>query len=245
MFQNLVLVINTCKNYYSNIKNIIKQINEYDFPKQNILIISGQEDKDEIFYQDNIKIIKVRYSGLHLTSVIYINENIKLYSNIKYWVLLPDTIKFGKYFFINICKYYNKYLQKENIYSLGFINPKIRQTMDMGILHTNHILNMTDYLNKIKTYQVDKDNLLKLKKQLIYDEDMILGLLPTCPEYSTKHNNKILDEELIKFITNDKKDLQEKIIDQEKIKQVYFVLLDLYKFQRNFRGPNAKLIIDL
>ena len=45
------------------------------------------------------------------------------------------------------------------------------------------------------------------------------------------------------FLCNDKKDIIEKRIN-ENINSVYFPLLDLYKFQRNFRGPNHKLILD-
>ena len=120
---NCCIVINTCKQYYSNIKDLIRQINEYHFPKQNILIISGQEDIEEIFFEDNIKVIRVRYTGLHLTGMIYINEHVKSYDHIKYWVFLPDTIKFGKNFYSLLTKYYNEYLQKGDILCLGFISP--------------------------------------------------------------------------------------------------------------------------
>ena len=117
---DLCLVINTCKGYYSNITELIKQIKL--FPKENILIVSGQENEDVIIYENGIKIVKVKYTGLHLTSAIYINENIEQFTNINYWLLLPDTIKFGDKFFDNIMNYYNLYLKDKEIYTLPFIN---------------------------------------------------------------------------------------------------------------------------
>ena len=94
-----ILVITTCKQYYSNVKNLIEQINQYGFPKEKIVIVSGQEDINDMFYYDNIRIIKVKYTGLHHTGAMYVNANIGCFNNIKYWILLPDTIKFGKNFF--------------------------------------------------------------------------------------------------------------------------------------------------
>ena len=45
------------------------------------------------------------------------------------------------------------------------------------------------------------------------------------------------------FLCNNRKDINEKRIN-ENINSVYFPLLDLYKFQRNFRGPYCKLVLD-
>jgi hypothetical protein len=145
------LVINTCKQYLSNINELINQIKLYNiiFPKENILIVSGQEDENSVDYIDGIKIVKVTYSGIHLTSAIYIQENVKEYLNINYWVLLPDTIKFGPKFFNLIFNYYTQ-MKKNSQYTFPFISPVVRPTMDMGIVHTKHIINTTNYLKKIK-----------------------------------------------------------------------------------------------
>jgi hypothetical protein len=243
--KDLCLVINTCKGYFSNIIDIINQINILKFPKKNIIIISGHEDTESISYIDNITIVKVKYTGFHLTSFIYINENIHLYNEMKYWLLLPDTIKFGEKFFTNISNYYDMYLKDEKIYSLPFINPCIRPTMDMGILHTTHLLNMSDYLKKIKTYDLSKPNLIKLKSQLICDENLIFSLHPVISDKATEHKSIKLDNKHIQFITNSQTDLQETRLDNNKINQVYFKLLDLYKYQRNFTGPTDNLIMTL
>ena len=45
------------------------------------------------------------------------------------------------------------------------------------------------------------------------------------------------------FLCNNRKDIIKKRINKN-INSVYFPLLDLYKFQKKLRGPNAKLILD-
>ena len=135
---DLLIVINTCENYFKyNRETLLKQIKESKL--SNVIIISGQEQKDETIYLDEIKVIKVKYTGLNHTSAIYISENYNEFSEFKYFMLLPDTIQFGKKFKDNIFKYYQKYLQNKNLQILSFINPSIRPTMDMGILNIEHI----------------------------------------------------------------------------------------------------------
>lgn len=243
---DICLVINTCKNYFKTIDNLIKQIqiNNFIFPKENILIVSGQEDENSISYIEGIKIIKVVYTGLHLTSSIYIYENIHEYNNINYWILLPDTIQFGTNFFNKIFNYYNNYLKNKEICSLPFMNPSVHPTMDMGIVHTKHINNICEYLKKIKTYEINEITLKKLKKQLIYNENMIFGLNPILPKNSTSFNyiNDFIYPNI--FITNNHTEFVQKYLNS-KIKMTYFKNLDLYKFQRNFNGPNSELIINI
>lgn len=246
---NIGLLITTCQHYFTNIQNIIKDIEECNFPKENVLIVSGQENNNSIYYENNIKIVKVDYTGLHLTGVIYISENMDSFKNITYWIIMPDTIKLNKLFYVNILKYYNTYLENKEIYSLPFISPIIRPTMDMGIVHINHIYNMSDYLNKIKKVQpYNINDTIQLKRQLIYDENTILGLHPTVPNKSTKFNyiNEINRIPTV-FITNNKNKLIVKVIklNDKILNEVYFVDLDIYKYQRNFRGPDVDLIMEL
>ena len=246
---NLGLLITTCQHYFTNIQNIIKDIEECNFPKENVLIVSGQENNNSIYYENNIKIVKVDYIGLHLTGVIYICENMDSFKNITYWIILPDTIKLNKLFYVNILKYYNTYLKNKEIYSLPFISPRIRPTMDMGIVHINHIYNMSDYLNKIKKVQpYNINDTIQLKRQLIYDENTILGLPPQLPNESTKFNyiNEVNTIPTV-FIINNKNELIEKVItlNDKLLNEVYFVDLDIYKYQRNFRGASVDLIMEL
>ena len=251
----LCLVINTCKGYYKNINGLINQINKLDsekkFPRENILIVSGQEDKDDIIYRDEIKIVKVTYTGLHLTSSIYIYENMELLKHkFKYFVLLPDTIKFGKSFFTKILKLYEETIKNSDALSLPFLNWTVRPTMDMGILHRDHVINIRDYLNKIKLCKpYDTDMLKTLKKQLIYNENIIFGL----PSYFTK--DKVTQfkyafafnaSKSLSPIINNNNDITEKRIAKNDriLNRVYFKPLDLYKFQRNFT-LEAELVMEL
>lgn len=238
------LVINTCKQYSSNINELINQIKLYNtlFPKENILIVSGQEDENSVDYIDGIKIVKVTYTGIHLTSAIYIQENVRQYLNINYWVLLPDTIKFGPKFFNSIFKYYTQ-MKKNNEFTLPFISPVVRPTMDMGIVHTKHIINICNYLKKIKLTTINKENLLILKKQLIYDENTILGLRAICYQPSTKFNYLINNQPPSYFITNSNTELQMTI--ENSIQCVYLKNLDLYKYQQNFKGPDSELVVSI
>lgn len=252
---DLCLVINTCKGYFKNINGLINQINKIDsekkFPRKNILIVSGQEDKDDVVYRDEIKIVKVTYTGLHLTSSIYVYENIDLLkSKFKYFLLLPDTIKFGKKFFTKIVKLYEENIKNSDALSLPLLNWTVRPTMDMGILHYNYIINTRDYLNKIKMCKPYDMNMLKiLKKQLIYNENIIFGL----PSYFTKDQVTQFNYEFdfdvsisLCPIINNKNDVVEKIITKNDkiLNRVYFKPLDLYKFQRNFSLEN-ELVMEL
>jgi len=246
---NIGLLITTCQHYFSNIKNIINNIEECKFPKKNVLIVSGQENNNTIYYENNIKIVKIDYTGLHLTGAIYICENRDEFKHIDYWILLPDTIKFTKLFYVNILKYYKTHLKNKEIHSLPFINPIIRPSMDMGIVHIKHIYNMSDYLKKIKKVQpYNKNDIIQLKRQLIYDENIILGLPAMCPNYSTKFDylQNISIPKL--FITNNNNEIIEKqlvISNNKLVNEVYLVNLYICKYQRNFLGPNVNLIMEL
>ena len=168
--------------------------------------------------------------------------------NIKYWIILPDTIKLNKSFYKNIMKYYDEYLKYNKICSLPFINPSIRPTMDMGIIHINHIYNMTNYLNKIKkTAPYTIDDMLQLKKQLIYDENIILGLSPSCSVNSTRFDFIYSCPTPNIFIINEPCELIETPINinNKLCNEVYFFNISMYKYQRNFNGPLVPLIMEL
>ena len=83
----------------NNYQILINQINTIDkkniFPRDNILIVSGQEDEDSVINKEGITIAKVTYTGLHLTSIIYL-------------VFFLIQIKGSLDFYINTTFYLNK-----------------------------------------------------------------------------------------------------------------------------------------
>ena len=203
-----------------------------EIPVENVIIVSGQEEKNEVIFEKGIKIVKVKYTGLHLTSFIYLKENNTDFNEKDYFIMLPDTIKFGNNFYKNMLETIKSF-KNDNISVLPFINPKVRYTMDMGIINKSHLDKSSDYLDLIKTYDLERSNLEKLKYKLIVNENRILGL--------SKNNIKPPN----KFIINNNNELRETISTDSKINEVYFKPLDLYKYQRNFRGPHKNLILDL
>jgi len=105
---------------------------------------------------------------------------------------------------------------------------------------------MSDYLRKIKRvppYNVG--DILKLKTQLIYDENTILGLPAVVSQHSTKFNIEPVHPRT--FITNNQAELIERqiMVNAKYVNEVYFVNIDMYKYQRNFSGPGAKLVVEL
>lgn len=242
---DIYLLINTCKHYYSNIRDLLRQINLSWFPNKNVIIVSGQEDSFSTSFIDDVKIVRVKYTGLHLTSVIYLNEHIDLYNDVRYWVTLPDTIKFGNSFFDKLLFFYITHFESSHIQAAPFVHPYVRPTMDMGIVHRDHIMRMTNYLKKIKTNETNLDVLKILKKQLIYDENTIFGIQSGFAEQRTKHDCVLLKHSEMAFITYNPDFLTETLQCDGKIQEVYFHLLDLYKYQRNFKNAEIELILTL
>ena len=141
----------------ANIPALIKDIHKTGVPLKNVLIVSGHENNDSVGYIDGIKVVKVKYTGLHMTSFIYIKENLDQYTDEDYFIMLPDTIKVGAKFYNNIVSYMNNLNNTEKILVVPFINPKIRPTMDMGIVSKHHIIDFAEYLDGIKTFDLDKN----------------------------------------------------------------------------------------
>ena len=236
---NLLIVINTCKRYllHSNNISLYKKLRT-NF--KNIIIVSGEEKNDKTIFLEGIPVYKVKYTGLHHTGAIYINENYNDFNNFKYFLFLPDTIHIGYNFKDNLLKYYNKYLKDKNIQILGLINPAIRPSMDIGIVNIEHIRNNSEYFSKIKTFDCSREQLLQLTQLLIFDEDTIFGN----PKTDKGFNYKItIKDNSIFFICNDKENIIEKQITN-KSNLVYILPLDLHKVQRNFQGPYGTLSID-
>lgn len=265
---SLCIVINSCKTYFGLIPSLIDNINKIDpekkFPRSNIFIISGQEDQCEEIVIQGITTIRVEYTGLHLTSYIYISENIQRFSQFDYFLMIPDTIEFGSEFFHYLEIFCTDIIFKNTFTSYPLTDWNFRDAMDIGIVsryHFEYIYNYLQFVKVIKPY--DLDRLKKLKYFLIVNENVVLGL---SHEYDYNRTNKLrlylglsendanniffkndYDQDKISPICTSPRDVQETIIitqEDKKLQRVFIKKLDLYKFQRNFCGPHSTLILD-
>lgn len=241
----LCIIINTCKPYFKTIVPLINEINVIDpakrFPRKNIFIISGQEDTDtESFIQD-IKVIRVQYTGIHLTSFIYVSQNMTRFP-FDYFLMLPDTIHFGIDFFTRVQQFSNTLLRNNAYTCYPLIDWELRPSMDMGIVSRSHFEFMKDFLQRIKMKKPYETRSLKeLKRTLIYLENAVLG------QYHPVFGDKHYDYNKIHAISSQPNDIDENIItvQDKEINVVHIKKLDLYKYQRNFRGPNVDVVMSL
>ena len=161
------------------------------------------------------------------------------------WFNLPCTVKIGLNFKNKIYQLYN---ENKNRDSIPIINPKLLpyRTMDLGILKSSFIDIMGDYLMKIKLDFFNDNDLLKLKKQLIYNENIILGLPTAKPNLSTKFKLEVNFEKPKYFMVNYYNELKSRILKHHngnRIKETIFLPIDLIKYQRCYKGMK-NLIMD-
>jgi hypothetical protein len=96
----------------------------------------------------------------------------------------------------------------------------------------------------------DINKLKKLKFQLICNENSILGLPAVIYGESLKFDNYKFAFDIEKYVDaiskNNEDVIETELYENNKhINQVYFKLLDLYKFQRNFKGLCDELVMEL
>ena len=245
-----LIIITTCKQYYSkNIPLIINSIVEFNIPRKNIIIVSSQEVNNSITYKLGIKIVKVKYTAMHLTGLIYIYENLSDYKNINYFLFLPCSIEIKSRFYRLLSEYLNV-IKNENIEYTPLINYRIRPTMDIGIMTPKHILRIKNYLKKIKLeFPFSLKQLLNLKRKLIFNENIIFLIQPGFKEsFHISKLNSNLQKNKFLFIINTKDELNEKIIYNYKENLIYNVVflskIDIYKYQCNFNETTSYPFVD-
>ena len=241
--EDLLIVINTCQGYFDNIKRLVAEISSVQINNNNVLIVSGQEPEADTSCIDGVKVLKVSYTGLHHTGAIYICEHIADFPQYNYFLLLPDTIKLGPNFHAHLERYYAALGPRSHVPVMSLINPRVRPSMDMCIASKPHLVQISDYLKRIKQDDVSTPALVRLKRQLIFDENMILGI-GVKSRHATRFRPVIKEGELVSIV-NTRKGLRQKRIDGGKVQEVYIIPLDLYKYQRNFKGPHTSLVLEL
>ena len=239
---NVGVLISTCKHYFENVYTLIRELKDSGFKAKDILVVSGQEDADSEIKIDGVKVVKVRYTGLNLTGLIYVNEHMSEYRDKDYWINLPCTITIGPNFGSIILNRLHVIGPNKII---PFINPKLKKTMDMGIIPTGHIIEIGDYLKKMKLTEYTKEDINNLKLQLIYDEDLLFCLPATDKKTPVTFIEKC--EKPIWFFVNDKTQYSEFIeeVEGKKILVTHLKTLDFKKYQRNFKGPSSNFVLEL
>lgn len=125
---------------------------------------------DNIYYENGIEIINVKYRCFEFTPLIYIVNNSDKY-NFDYAFFTHDTVKFGKNFYNTILNDI-LYLKNTNFHTMKIDNSWL--SMNIGIYSKNIILENKNTLLDLSIDTNDKDELMKLKHKLIYYEDFIL-----------------------------------------------------------------------
>lgn len=235
----LAYIFSTTKSYYDKTVNrIIGECRASGIPPEDTFIVSSQEDSNESILINGCKVIKVTYTAIHLTPFIYVLENLKSYEKYSHFCLLHSTSKIGLQFYKNLTNYLSNI--EGFIDAIPFNTVSHRsQTKDMGILSCDMLRSLENYFKKIKLENFNRDSLLSLKKQLISDENLIFGM-PPCHRFDgTKFDLIDIGRPLVlKPGIEDSKGLiiKDVVLEKEKLKETFYPLLDLYKYQRTFQG---------
>ena len=203
-----------------------------------------QEDSSDSLLHNNAKIFKVTYTGIHLTPLIHVIENFKIYENYTHFCLLHSTSTIGPTFYKKLKNILSK-LQLP-IDALPF-NSQSGYTKDMGILSRDQLSYLQNYFKAIKLEEYNPNSLLQLKKQLIFDENLIFGLRAAKPDASTKFESINCGRQLV-YIDGIEKSSNLIInyieLQGEVLRRTFYPSLDLYKYQRNFLGPEGDICMN-
>ena len=224
------IFINTCKKYKEiTIPKILNDIEIYKFPKENIIIFSGQEDDEKTYIENNITFINVPYCGFQNTALIYVSENYDKFEHLKYILNLPDTIDLGKNTWKNFLAIYYRFLLKENINAIPF-------AYDIGILRIKYIHFIKSFLTSGSCKAlppITAENITKLKWCNLFFEDSIY----LKPRYKTIMNKKINNEF---YLVNEK---MKKYIKHKIENFDIFILQNKYNLKPFYIDSNNKLYI--
>jgi hypothetical protein len=239
---NIAFLISTTKSYYNQtVKRIILEAQASGIPSADLFIVSSQESVNDSLLLNNVKIFKVTYTGIHLTPLIHVIENFKIYENYTHFCLIHSTSTIGTTFYKKLKNILSK-LQAP-IDGLPF-NCQSGLTKDIGILSRDQISSLLNYFKAIKLETYTADLLLQLKKQLIFDENLIFGLQAAVPHASTKFEHVNCGRELV-YIDGIEKSSNLIIdyvkVEGEALRRVFYPSLDFYKYQRTFKGPEGHI----
>ena len=153
--------------------------------------------------------------------------------------MLPATVRLGNDFHKKV---QNAFCSRGfEISSHPVINPTLRPTMDMGIVHVDHLRKFKQFFNRIKLSKYTESDLKDLKQELILMENFILGI-PYPKEIQTKSSIYTeMPEDILSptsFMVNSENEIMTRFkkYKGKKLKISHFTPINLTKFQRTYRG---------
>lgn len=236
---NIAFLVSTTKSYYKeSAERVILELQNSGVPATDLFVISSQEDSCSSELYLNSKVIKVTYTGIHLTPLIYVYDNLLEFKKYTHFCLLHATSKFGLNFYTKLINHLTNI--KRPIDGLPFNNDNGHErTKDMGILSYDQLKSLKNYLNHIKLETYTADSLLSLKTELIFYENLIFGLPPVCGHNQFKPidlGRTLIAHKGIEDASNlIIKDIK---LNTEVLRETFFPSLDFYKYQRTFQGFN-------
>ena len=182
MSPTLGFLVNTCNQFKEdNIDDIIDCFEETGVDKDQILIVSGQEKEFKEETYRSVRVINVVYTAINHTALVYLSTS-SLLIKFDYWMILPETVRFGS----NFTKLINFYLNTK-ILNLNLLPPvvpllnitpekNLPPSMDMGILKSDWIkYSLKDFCRHVHIFSHDMEEIKKLKEIMILTEDFVLA----------------------------------------------------------------------
>ena len=125
--------------------------------------------------------------------------------------------------------------------SFPVINPMLRPTMDMGIVHVNHLRKFKQFFNRIKLAEYTKSDLKALKQELILLENFFLGIAHPKEIQLKSRIYSEMPEDIVSptsFMVNSANEIKThfKKYKGKKLKISHFAPINLTKYQRTHRG---------
>jgi hypothetical protein len=169
--ENFHIFIASCfEGLNTQVPRLIHNILDVNIPVNFVHFIVGGCPNDNVYYENGIEIINVKYRCFEFTPHIYIVNNPDKY-NFKYAFFTHDTVKFGKNFY-NILLNDISYLKNTNFDTMKIENST--PSMNIGIYSKNIILENKNTLLELVINSNNNVELMNLKNRLIHYEDFIL-----------------------------------------------------------------------
>lgn len=219
-------------NYYLDTYPVlISSLIQASIPPEDIILVVGGADivYDDIYVnEDNVNICFVKYNSFDLTALIFISHYLDKFESSHYF-LLHDTCLVGPNF-KNLAENFN---EPDLIKTL-----REGISMNIGMYSKKCIEENISFLDTLKFYPKNYEELQKVKEVFVLNEDIIFKKYPNfCynNNYIGTESDLLTVDDLQKHFPDQAYDSYFKKLKESKInRQIgYSNLLDFYKLQAN------------